>query len=82
MDNHTKDIIRKLASDKLDHLTPISVQRDYVQDETCYVYVSQNGDFKFHIPCTTDPKDLEKTENLICETLESLGYEVSRKYLN
>ena len=82
MDTITKDLVKKLAQEKLNLLSPVSVKRDYVQDENCYVYVSQNDEFKFHILCSSDPQELEKTEDSICEILEEMGHKVSRKYLN
>ena len=71
----TKELVLKLASQKLDFLSPIMVRIDN-QDNNCYIEVLQNSEFKFYILCTSEPQDIDQTLLLVKETLKNEGYSI------
>ena len=78
----SRQIIRQLA-EKLDFKTPVEISRDYIHHEgKAYVKVLQDKQFKFHILCEPNDKSLTETEDMVCEELSILGYNLARRFLS
>lgn len=79
----TRSIVRQLAERNLDMQVVVDVSRDWLlKEEKAYIQVMQNKEFKFHILCQPTDEDLSLTEDLVCDVLAGLGYNISRKYIN
>ena len=70
--------IISLAEDKLSFAQEVVIQRQWlIQEGRAYIEVSQNRNFKFHLPCEPQESSLQETEKIVGDTLIEMGFQVS-----